>query len=444
MDWRRLAVLACFPAMLMAKPLSLDEAWQQLDNDSALLAAERQASKRAEGARDAAADLGLPSLDLSGSYVQLEKPLRLEIDEQLATPIGALPIDIALDLTERQIYRTSLTGAFPIYAGGRIEAAQKIKQAELEASMQQVEIRRRERFNLLVQRYYGVVLTKQNLDLRQQQVDARKTHFDHATLLEQQGQIAAVERLNAQVALDNAKVEAKSAQHQVKLAQYALNSLLQQAVEPTPYQRALVVPPLAPLEQRVGNEHPALLLFDAKQRQAKGAIAAEKGRYKPSLGLFGSYTLAEDNSILSHLEPEWFVGIRFSMPIFANDGRSGRLRAARSAELEARYRRQQTKQDLLLLLQSQHQAVEQAAYEYQAYASTVELATENRRLRQLAFQQGLATSLQLVDADQSLTAAQLARAQAQYHYLVALAQVVSLGGNFEPLLIGTNWESSNG
>ncbi|WP_298440949.1 TolC family protein [uncultured Ferrimonas sp.] len=436
------ALLTLLPSLLFATPTTaatwtLAQAWQQLDKHSALLAAERQVNQRALGGRDAAADLGLPSVALSGSYMQMEKPLRLELDQPIDLGIPGFPaIELpAFDLTERQIYRSSLTGSFPLYAGGRIEAAQRIKQAEYEASLQQLQIRRREQFNLLVQRYYSVVLAQQLTQLRQQQIDARQTHLHHASLLAKQGQIAEVERLNAQVALDQAKVNGQAAQHQLTLASYALDSLLQQPqVQPQPYQAPLLLPSLASLQAQVGNQHPALLLFDAKQRQARSQIDAERGRYQPSLGLFGSYSLLDDGSVLAELEPEWFVGIRFSMPLFANDGRSGRLQAAKSAELEARYRRQQAKQDLLLLLQSQHQAMAQARYEYQAYNSTIALATENRRLRQLAFQQGLATSLQLVDADQSLTAAQLGQAKAQYQYLVARAQVLSLGGDFQPLL----------
>ncbi|WP_051201948.1 TolC family protein [Ferrimonas senticii] len=430
-----LILLAAMPLAANSQSLSLRQAWQQLDDHSALLAAERQSQSRAELAVAASDDLRLPSLSLNSTYVQMEKPLRAELDLPFQLPIPDFPSSIALDLTERHIYRTSLMGSFPLYAAGRIDAAQQVKQAEYDASVQQLQIKRREQFNLLVQRYYGLVLAKQNAALRGQQLVARETHLHHATLLEKQGQIAEVERLNAQVARDQAKVTAEKAEHQVTLAQLGLDSLLQlDGVQPQRFSGNLTLPALAPLQQQLRSSHPALLLFEAKQRQAKGAVAAEQGRYKPTVGLFGSYTLADDDSLLAHLEPEWFVGIRFSMPLFTNDGRSHRLQAAHSAEKEAQLRRQQTQQDLLLLLQSEHQALSQAISEYQAYQSTISLAAENRRLRELAFQQGLATSLQLVDADQSLTAAKLGQAQAQYHYLLALAKVLSLSGELNTLL----------
>ena len=180
--------------------------------------------------------------------------------------------------------------------------------------------------------------------------------------------------------------------------------------------------------------HPALALFDAKTRQAQGSISAERGRYKPEVGLFGSYTLAEDNSVLSELEPEWLVGIRVKVPLFSNDGRSDRVKAAKSAEMEARHRKAQTEQDLKLLLSSQYANLEQARYELNALDSAEQLARENRRLRELAFRQGLGTSLEQVDADQRLMEVQLGKARARYQYLMALAQITTLGGSMDQMI----------
>ncbi|GAA5194498.1 TolC family protein [Ferrimonas gelatinilytica] len=418
---------------LAAAPLSLLEAWQHLDSDSAALQAEREASRRAESERQAADALGGPSLSLGATYLYLDQPVSLDLSGTLPSilPPGLIS---PVNLTERSIYRTSLRGQWPLYAGGRIDAAQAVKQAEMEAQKQQLEIRRREQFNLLVERYYGVLLAKQNAQLRQAQVTARRSHARNARLLEEQGQIARVERLNAEVALEQAQVAARQADSELRIAQRALASLLrQEGGEPMIYgAERLSVPPVAPLEQALVETHPALKLFDAKERQAQGAIKAEKGRYKPELGLFGTYTLLEDDSLLSDLEPEWMVGVRFTMPLVTNDGRRDRVKAARSAELEARHRRAQAEQDLRLLLVSQHEAMRQAADQFESYYATIALAQENRHLRQEAFSQGLATSLELVDADQSLTAAQLGQAFSRYQYLKALAQVMSLSGQIEP------------
>ncbi|MBY5922488.1 TolC family protein [Ferrimonas balearica] len=416
-----------------AAPLTLSDAWRQLQSASDLLKAEQLATDRARAERDVTQDLGLPQLSLSGTYAYLDDPIALDLNPALPGLPFPLP---TLPLTERDIYRASLVGSWPIYAGGRIQAAQAVKQAELDVRTQEQEIKRRERFTLLIDRYFGLQLAAQNADLRQSQVAALEKHLSNAEKLEQQGQIASVERMNAAVAVDQARVALAQAVRQRDLAQQALDSLLHlQQVEPvTQDSLPQQTPMLGELQRNMMATHPALALFDAKSRQARGSIESERGRYKPEVGLFGSYTLAEDNSILSELEPEWLVGIRVKVPLFSNDGRSDRVKAAKSAELEARHRKAQTEQDLKLLLSSQFANLEQARYELHALDSAEQLARENRRLRELAFRQGLGTSLEQVDADQRLLEVQLGKARARYQYMVALAQISTLGGSMEQMI----------
>ncbi|MBW3165817.1 TolC family protein [Ferrimonas balearica] len=426
-------LLAVMAGPVSAAPLTLAEAWTRLQSASDLLKAEQLATDRAQAERDVAGDLGLPQLSLSGTYAYLDDPIELDLNPSLPGLPFPLPV---LPLTEREIYRASLVGSWPIYAGGRIQAAQAVKQAELDARMQEQEIKRRERFTVLVDRYFGLQLASQNAALRQSQVAALEKHLGNAKKLEQQGQIAAVERMNAAVALDQARIALAQAVRQRDLAQQALDSLLQQQdVEPLTHDSLPEqAPARGPMERQMLSGHPALALFDAKTRQAQGSISAERGRYKPEVGLFGSYTLAEDNSVLSELEPEWLVGIRVKVPLFSNDGRSDRVKAAKSAEMEARHRKAQTEQDLKLLLSSQYANLEQARYELNALDSAEQLARENRRLRELAFRQGLGTSLEQVDADQRLMEVQLGKARARYQYLMALAQITTLGGSMDQMI----------
>ncbi|MBY6187251.1 TolC family protein [Marinobacter hydrocarbonoclasticus] len=426
-------LLALLANPAQAAPMTLSDAWQRLQSASDLLKAEQLATDRARAERDVAGDLGLPQLSLSGTYAYLDQPIELDLNPALPGLPFPLP---SLPLTEREIYRASLVGSWPIYAGGRIQAAQAVKQAELDARAQEQEIKRRERFTVLVERYFGLQLATQNVTLRESQVAALEKHLGNAKKLEEQGQIAAVERMNAAVAVDQARIALAQAERQRDLAQQALDSLLQlDQVQPvTRNTLPQQTPALGQLQQSMLAGHPALALFDAKTRQARGSIDAERGRYKPEVGLFGSYTLAEDSSVLSELEPEWLVGVRVKVPLFTNDGRSDRVKAAKSAEMEARHRKAQTEQDLKLLLSSQYANLEQARYELNALDSAEQLARENRRLRELAFRQGLGTSLEQVDADQRLMEVQLGKARARYQYLVALAQITTLGGSMEQMI----------
>ena len=188
------------------------------------------------------------------------------------------------------------------------------------------------------------------------------------------------------------------------------------------------------MQQQVADNHPALLLLQAKQQQAEGLIAVERGGYKPTVFLYGNHTLYDDDTLLADLTPDWIVGVGVKIPLFSRDGHSGKIRAAESALAQARYMRSQTAQDLQLLLQQSYNQMLGANDQVASLNSTLALAAENRRLRDIAFKQGLSTSLERVDAEIKLSGARIQRLLAEYNYLIALAKLSSITGDIDSFL----------
>lgn len=69
--------------------------------------------------------------------------------------------------------------------------------------------------------------------------------------------------------------------------------------------------------------------------------------------------------------------------------------------------------------------------EYEALSSSLALARENLRLRELAFKEGLATSVDVVDAQMFLTGAKTKRLNAIYNYVQKISQLAVLSGKSE-------------
>jgi len=90
------------------------------------------------------------------------------------------------------------------------------------------------RYEDLSKYYFSVVLAKEVLQTRQAVEQGLTQHRDFAIKLEKQGQIAHVERLQAEASLDKAKVETRKAQSNLDIAQSALSKILAQndMVEP--------------------------------------------------------------------------------------------------------------------------------------------------------------------------------------------------------------------
>ncbi|MCK5881266.1 MAG: TolC family protein, partial [Sinobacterium sp.] len=383
---------------------------------------------RAKAEHDAGSDMYFPSVNLVGSYTHLSDPFETG-DQNITGPLTGHVYTIpSLEFTEQDVYRSSLQAMWPIFTGGKITAAQGIHAAVVEEKKANVEIEKNKLFIQLVDRYYGVAVTQSLTETQQQLVASLERHADHAKKLEDQGQIAKVERLNAQVALENAKISASSAQRKTEMAEIALAAMMHENRVETYSPLFVLQQPLSfsEVSEATMLNHPALHLLKMKEEQAQGLIDVEKGGYYPTVFLYGNYTLYEDDSLFSEMEPDWLVGVGVKIPLLSRDGRSGKVQAAKSAQLQARYTLAQTKQDLDLLLQKSYRDLLQAEEEISALKVSIELATENERLRDIAFHQGLSTSIEKVDAELKLTAVKTKQLAAKYHYIQAYARLMSM------------------
>ena len=82
--------------------------------------------------------------------------------------------------------------------------------------------------------------------------------------------------------------------------------------------------------------------------------------------------------------------------------------------------------------------MEDARQRYLAMGSAIELAAETRRLAQVSFKNGQATTTEVADASLNATKASLERAQAAYDYVLALAKLLGTAGQPEKLAAHAN------
>ena len=430
-----------------AQTISFGEAWTRVIQQDEGLAAEQAGVDRAKQLREAAKDMYLPKVDLGASYTHLDQPVELdmmdlnpiashpELGAGLSKILGSMevhlsPDDFVTPLTKQNVVTSSVKMLWPLFTGGRIDAAQDIRQAQVSEAQQLLVLKQQATFESLSQTYFGVVLAAQVVMTKQEIEEGLAHHLDHAKKLEAQGQIAKVERLSAQSAYDRARIDTQKSRRGLEIAELALGHMLKlPSAEPG---SGLFVnkdlPGLDGLVSQTLDVHPGLKLLSAKQEQAKGMIRMEKGKYAPEVFMFGNYNLYEDDSLASKTAPDWLVGVGVSMPLISRDGRSETVQAAKSAELQVNLLQAKTRQDLELLVEKTWREAAQGLEEYQALSSSQALAEENVLLRDKAFGQGLSTSLDVVDARNQLAGVKTQRAAAAYQYVISLARLLALSG----------------
>ncbi|EGR3958392.1 TolC family protein [Vibrio cholerae] len=431
-----------FMPIAHAAPLSFQEAWDLLQQQNNSLAAQRANVERYAHLKDATQNLNLPSVSVGANFIRLDQDVTLSgkqildssggIDPNLMAHILPLVTHLGAaksTITERDIFTSSIRAIWPIFTGGRITAAQDAAAGKEEEAQSQLAMEIQARYEDLAKYYFSVVLAKEVLATRIAVEEGLTQHRDNALKLEQQGQIAHVERLQADASLDKAKVERKKAQKTLDIAQSALTQILgaTETVEPSGILFINTsLPPMHAFIEQTLNTYPGLSLLDAKEKQASSLIKAEQGKYYPEVYLYGDYSLHEDDSLASQMKPDWLVGVGVNIPLIENTGRSEQVKAANSAVNQVRYLKAQAKQDLSVLVEKTYLEAEQALEEVTGLNSSLNLAQENLRLRQKAFSQGLSTSVDVVDAELYLASIRTQQSLASFNYLISLNKLLAL------------------
>lgn len=425
----------------LAQKFSFEKAWNTVLTNSDALAAEKQNIERSLYLQDAASDLFLPNVSLHANYTRLDKAVRVRPSEV----IESMPIDsinqafgikttdldslFTSTLTERDVFTSSIRALWPLYTGGRINAAQGIAKAQHDEASFLLTMKQSEKFEDLVKYYFAVVLSEQVLQTRIDVEQGLNQHYENALKLEQQGQINKLERLQAQVSLNKSQVELKKSLRDTEIAQVALARLLKINEKAVPTATLFVnesLPKMSYFIEKTLSDFPALKVLDAKKEQAKGLINIEKGKYYPEVYLYGNYNLYEEDNLASQIAPDWEVGIGISIPIFDNSGRSGKTKAAHSSVMQVTYLQAQAIQDLSVLVEKTYREANQSLEEYQGLESSLALSDENLLLRRRAFTQGLSTSIEVVDAQLFVASIKTQRLVAAYQYMISLSKLLAL------------------
>ena len=445
----------------VAVTVTFAEAWLQVSAKNDTLAAARASVEQAQHKRDAAKNLYLPEVTISARYLYLDDEVTLSPEDYLeSTPAGdklapiiagiagsygvsaaQLNSGLTSTIAERENITSSIQAQWPIYTGGRIGAAQDIAAGKLGEAGHELEKQLKEQFENLARYYFGVVLAKRVLDTKADVEAGLKKHRDNAVLLEQQGQIARVERLQAEASYDRAVVDRRKARRELEIARLALTRLVKSAEPVRPADTLFInetIPPLTPFLDKTLVYYPGLGVLESKKEQAHGVIAAEKGKYFPTVAVFGNYSLYEEDDLATKLVPDWIAGVGISFPLMDRSGRSGKLAAAKSMVRQIDALKLQAQSDLTLLVEKSYHQAEQALEEYKGLESSLKLAEETVELRVKAFNQGLSTSLDVVDAELFRSSIKTQRAVASYNYVTTLAKLYAMSGQRDNFLLYSN------
>lgn len=450
--------------MVFAAPISLKEALELAKKNHPQIQAARFSVERAESEKGTARSHFFPTLTLSGKVTRIDDPIVIDLNPireamigvqktsayqmtyaitqseqqaELASQQTGKQLETSLPSFEKEIqdklfFNATASLMWPIFTGGRIYSAYKASTENIDVSKAELEYTQNAILMDVCSRYFTLRLVQELLQLHENTLKNLQEHALKAQKLEEGGQISKAERLRAEVSLVLAENEYDNARRDLSLARLALVNVIggdTNTVTITPLENNVYLEPVDIYRKKALEHHPGLRRLQLERSRSERALSAARGEYFPTVALFGQKELYKKD--LTILEPEWAVGVGVSWNVFQGGETASRVASAKALHREIGSLQQKTTEDILLLIEKRFREFEFAESQLNSLNKTEELAEESLRSQQLAFEAGLATSLDVVDAELALKRLQIAKLKANYDAIIAFAGLLESTGEIE-------------
>ena len=399
---------------------------------SAALAKKNQSEEKKLAARG----LFFPRVGINGSYSRINEPITIDLNSirDVITTLHGLPSnsipDFELDVQDEDFWQADLTMTWPIFTGGRILAANRAADAQVQASEAKVHSTESRLISELAGRYFRLRLAREMIDLRRETLDAMAQHLYKAQKFEENGMIAKGERLHAEVSYANADKELKGAIRDADIALASLNNILslQESIEPvSPLFILTTIQPMTYFQGKAQERNPVLEQIAMQRVIAHQGYKKEIASFSPNVYLFGTRKLYTKDATI--LEPDWIAGIGVDLTIFEGFSRSKQVNAAKFQEQEVMYLEKKMRRDIGTLVSTLYQELMKAQEQFDTLKTSRISAEEYFRVRSRAFEAGYATSLDVVDAQLALSRIKWEQLAAAYKYDITLARLLEASGS---------------
>jgi outer membrane protein TolC len=296
--------------------------------------------------------------------------------------------------------------------------------------------------------YYAWVRARLGVVVAEQAFSQSRAHLNDAKAMLAAGTVsqADVMRIESQVAKSELLVT--SSRHLSELTEEQLRTAMHAPAESafhvgedirTP-PSAAAHPPLKVMWQEALASRPELRTLDSAQRARESSIEVERAGYLPRVDLFANAQYSNPNQRVFPQEAEfratWDAGAQLTWTLSDLPGAAARVRASEARHAAKTAERADAVDRIRVEVMSARQAVEEAKVAQGTTARGLAAAEESYRARNLLFQNGRATTVELLDSETDLTRARLEALGARIDARVASVRLAYALGRGECLTPG--------
>jgi outer membrane protein TolC len=422
------------PAPAAGETITLDRALALARVNEPTFAAALAASRSARLDKSIAQASLLPSVVYHNQYLYTEsnhQPISAGSASAAIASGGGAPVFIANNGVHEYISQGTVTetiGLAQFNAVLRADAASAIAAAELE-------IARRGLTATVVGLFYNASVAKGKVSIAQRALDEAANFLKQTQQREAEREVAHADVVKAQLSLQQRQREMSDADLLAERGRLDLGVLLF-ANPRSPYTVALpaasALPDRAATEAAASASNPELASALASLRSAALGVTAARAAYLPDLSLNYSYGI--DAAQLAANGPDhernlgYSASVAIDVPVWDWFATAHRVKQAQILRDSAKVALSATQRRLIANLEESYNEARVAHDQLDSLQLSSDTARESLKLTRLRYTAGEATVLEVVDAQNSLTAAELALEDGTLRYQLALANLQTLTG----------------
>jgi outer membrane protein len=413
------------------RPLTLSEAIDLGIKNSKQLKSSTAKIEEAVAAVKEAEERRLPEAGVSGSYLRLNNP-NINLKRKSSNSNGGGTTSGESPKPSQAMYGI-INASVPVFSGFRIkygiESAKYLeKAAELDADNDKEEIvlNTIDAYNNLYKSKAAVDLVNENL----QSARERATQFSN---LEKNGLLPRNELLKAQLQVSNTELSLLDAQNNWKLANINMNLMLglpestELVTDSASLQTAINLKSVEDYVQAGLQNRKDLSAVDYRKKAAATGIKIAKGEKYPSLAVTGGYVAANIPTVLSVTNAvNLGLGVQYSISSLWKN--NSKVKQAEAREKQVAAGEELLADAIRLQVNQAYQNYLSSRKKIDVYQTAITQATENYRIINNKYQNSLATTTELLDADVAQLQARLNYAFAQSDALVAYNRLLQSAG----------------
>jgi outer membrane protein len=320
-------------------------------------------------------------------------------------------------------FSNTVEASIPLYTGGKLE--NKIKGAQIGVGVYDLTLENTKQTIKLTttQDYFKILQCRNLIQVDKDAADTLQAHLDNVNAQYRVGTVAKSDVLSSQVQLANAQQSLVSAQNDYDIAVSVFNNVvglptdtivnIRDELKYTKYNLTLDNCTAYALQNR-----PDGIAAEQKVKKAEAAVAAAKAGNMPQINAVVSKTIDGDSAFGDNhtTKDAWSAGISANWSVFDNNVTQAQVHQQEAALHSVQEASLAQKETIQLDVREAYLNLITAEKNIQTTQVAVEKAQEDYKIAQVRYSAGVGTNLDVMDAEEKLTQAQINYITTLYDY----------------------------